>query len=73
MIYISVALLLSSVVQLPVVIMTYVGWAQITDATNSLNTFFSIVRNASFWAYCVMYIIFAYGFYRAKRPQLVNI
>ncbi|MDP5044492.1 hypothetical protein [Leeuwenhoekiella sp. MAR_2009_132] len=73
LIYISVALLLSSVVQLPVVIMTYVGWAQITDATNSLNTFFSIVRNASFWAYCVMYIIFAYGFYRAKRPQLVNI
>ena len=72
LIFISVGLLVSSVIQLPVVIMTYVGWAKITDASNSFNTFFSIVRNASFWAYCVMYVIFAYGFYRAKRPQFVK-
>lgn len=70
--FISVGLLVSSVIQLPVVIMTYVGWAKITDASNSFNTFFSIVRNASFWAYCAMYVIFAYGFYRAKRPQFVK-
>ena len=69
MIYISVGLLLDLVVQLPVYLITNLGWAQVRDVTDDRNTFFIIIRNMGFYASCIMYLIFAYGFFRAKRPQ----
>ncbi|MCC4211587.1 hypothetical protein [Leeuwenhoekiella parthenopeia] len=71
LIYISVGLLISTVIQLPVSIINYKGWLNLTEVSNSLNTFYSIIRNTSFWSYSLMYGIFAFGFYKAK-PQEVK-
>ena len=68
--YISVGLLLNLVIQLPVYIITQLGWTQVTDSSDTRNTFFSIIRNTSFGISCIMYLIFAYGLYRAKRPKI---
>ena len=69
LIYISIGLVISTVVQLPASVAIYVGWYKITDASDSLNAFYKIIRDASFWAYCISYLIFAYGFYRAKSSN----
>ncbi|MAW93600.1 MAG: hypothetical protein CMF36_16935 [Leeuwenhoekiella sp.] len=69
--YLSLGLLLESVVQLPVLITIFVGWSQLTDATDVRNTFFNTIKQVSHIASCFMYLVFMYGFYRSKGPELI--
>ena len=69
--YLSLGLLLEAVVQLPVLITSHVGWAQLTDATDVRNAFFNTIKQVSLIASCLMYLVFMYGFYKSK-PQKVN-
>ena len=66
--YLSLGLLLESVVQLPVLITIHVGWAQITEYSDSRNDFFNTIKQVSFVASCIMYFVFMFGFYRSKGP-----
>ncbi|PHQ31103.1 hypothetical protein CJ305_02460 [Leeuwenhoekiella nanhaiensis] len=69
--YISLGLLLEAVVQLPVFITWFLGWTQVTEISDARNAFFNSLRQVSYAASCVMYIIFIYGFYKSK-PQEVK-
>ncbi|MEC7782347.1 MAG: hypothetical protein VYB38_03000 [Bacteroidota bacterium] len=69
LVYISIALILNLVVQLPVLTMTYVGWPRVMELNDERRQFFNIIRNASFWVASAMYLIFIYGFYRAKSSN----
>ncbi len=68
--YLSLGLLLESVVQLPVLITIFVGWAQLTDENDVRNSFFNTIRQVSFAASCIMYLVFIYGFYKAKPKEV---
>lgn len=68
--YLSLGLLLEAVVQLPVLITTHIGWIQITDSSDVRNEFFKLIKQASLIASCFMYLVFVYGFYRAKAPSI---
>lgn len=71
LVFVSLALVLNLVVQLPVLTMTYVGWPKAMELDDTRREFFNIIRNASFWVSCVMYLIFIYGFYRSKSPKKI--
>ncbi|MEH6657779.1 hypothetical protein [Leeuwenhoekiella marinoflava] len=70
MVYIGLGLLLSLVVKLPISIVTFVGWLKVTDASDPRVTFFQLIRNVGFGVSCIMYVIFAYGLYKAKKPEI---
>lgn len=70
--YLSLGLLLEAVVQLPVLITTHIGWAQLTESSDIRNDFFNAIKQVSFVASCFMYLVFAYGFYRSKRPEFIR-
>ena len=72
MVYIGLGLLISLVVKLPISIMTFVGWLKVTDALDPRVAFFQLIRNVGFGVSCIMYLIFAYGLYRAKNPELTT-
>ena len=68
--YLSLGLLLESVVQLPVLITIFVGWMQLTDANDVRNDFFNTIKQVSHVASIFMYLVFMYGFYKAKAQKL---
>ncbi len=68
--YISLGLLLEAVVQLPVFITWFLGWTQVTEISDSRNVFFNSLRQVSYAASSVMYILFIYGFYRARSQEV---
>ena len=72
LIYLGLGLLIYIVIQLPVLIVTLIGWMNLSDANETLVSFFKLIRNIGFAIGCLMYLIFAYGFYRSKRPQLIK-
>ena len=69
LVYVGLGLLISLVVKLPISIVTYVGWLNVTDASDPRVSFFALIRNIGFGVSCIMYIIFAYGLYRSRMPQ----
>lgn len=69
LVYVGLGLLISLVVKLPISIVTYVGWLNVTDASDPRVSFFALIRNIGFGVSCIMYIIFAYGLYRSRLPQ----
>lgn len=70
-VYIGLGLLLSLVVKLPISIVTFVGWLKVTDASDPRVSFFQLIRNVGFGVSCIMYIIFAFGLYRAKSLNTI--
>ncbi|RXG22394.1 hypothetical protein [Leeuwenhoekiella marinoflava] len=72
LIYLGLGLLIYIVIQLPVLIVTLIGWMNLSDANHTLVSFFKLIRNLGFAIGCLMYLIFAYGFYRSKYPQLTK-
>ncbi|RXG14155.1 hypothetical protein DSM03_101272 [Leeuwenhoekiella aestuarii] len=73
MVYLGLGLLISLVVKLPISIVTFVGWLKVTDTADPSVAFFQLIRNVGFGVSCIMYLIFAYGLYRAKRPEITAI
>ena len=71
LIYLGFGLLIYIVIQLPVLVVTLIGWMNLKAENPTLASFFELIRNVGFAVGCLMYSIFAYGFYRAERPQLV--
>lgn len=66
--YISLGFLIYFVVDLPVSIIIYFGW--LTEATEQERQFFMLFRQISMVIGAFMYLIFAYGLYRSKRPDV---
>tara|TARA_R110002020_G_scaffold444826_1_gene656468 strand:+ start:82 stop:729 length:648 start_codon:yes stop_codon:yes gene_type:complete len=63
--YISLGSLLYLVVDLPIMIVIITGWLK--NPTETELTFFLFLRKTSMILGSVMYLIFAYGFYKARE------
>lgn len=71
-VYLGVGWLIYLMISLPGNIIVLVGWMRNLKAEGDLVQFFQLIRSLTFAVAGLMYVIFAYGFYRAKSPQLIN-
>ena len=72
LVFIGLALLLYLVISIPTSVTTFFGWAKIGGDTGPRMEFYKILRDVGTFTGALMYFIFAYGFYKAKRPELIN-
>ncbi|MAW93599.1 MAG: hypothetical protein CMF36_16930 [Leeuwenhoekiella sp.] len=73
LIFIGLGLLLYLVISIPTSVTTFFGWARIGNDTGPRMEFYKILRNVGTISGALMYLIFAYGFYRSKRPDILEL
>ncbi len=70
LVYIGLGLLLYLVISIPTSVTTFFGWIRLGKDTGAQMEFYRILRNVGTVTGALMYCIFAYGFYKAKEPEI---